>query len=102
MSIGHLKLPISNKILVTIWQNCLYRHDSFITKFDFVNYAFAKLVVAWLYFGSLQQEPQEVCRTHPELQNERLHDQISNIKFKKPRRCALSLMINDAGIRNFI
>ena len=29
--------------------NCLYLHDSYITKFDFVNYAFAKLVVAWLY-----------------------------------------------------
>ena len=25
--------------------NCLYLHDSFITKFDFMNYAFAKLVV---------------------------------------------------------
>ena len=27
---------------------CLYLHDSYITKFDFKNYAFAKLVVAWL------------------------------------------------------
>ena len=29
----------------------LYLHDSYmyITKFDFVNYAFSKLVVAWLY-----------------------------------------------------
>ena len=26
--------------------NCLYLHDSYITKFDFMNYAFAKLVVA--------------------------------------------------------
>ena len=26
--------------------NCLYLHDSYITKFDFINYAFAKLVVA--------------------------------------------------------
>ena len=25
--------------------NCLYLHDSFITKFDFMNYPFAKLVV---------------------------------------------------------
>ena len=32
--------------------NCLYLHDSYITKFDFMNYAFAKLVVAWLYQGS--------------------------------------------------
>ena len=28
---------------------CLYLHDSYIPKFDFMNYAFAKLVVAWLY-----------------------------------------------------
>ena len=27
--------------------NCIYLHDSYITKFDFMNYAFAKLVVAW-------------------------------------------------------
>ena len=26
--------------------NCLYLHGSYITKFDFINYAFAKLVVA--------------------------------------------------------
>ena len=26
----------------------LYLHDSYITKFDFMNFAFAKLVVAWL------------------------------------------------------
>ena len=32
--------------------NCLYLHDSYITKFDFMNYAFAKLVVAWLYKGT--------------------------------------------------
>ena len=48
MSIGfasfkHLKLPISIKIA-----KCSYLHDSFITKFDFMNYAFAKLVLAWL------------------------------------------------------
>ena len=29
--------------------NSLYLNDSYITKFDLVNYAFAKLVVAWLY-----------------------------------------------------
>ena len=27
--------------------NCLYLHDSYITKFDFMIYAFAKLVVEW-------------------------------------------------------
>ena len=26
----------------------LYLYDGFITKFDFMNYAFAKLVVTWL------------------------------------------------------
>ena len=48
MSIGfasfkHLKLPISITIPVTLWQ-IVY----IVTKFDFINYAFAKLVVAWL------------------------------------------------------
>ena len=52
MSIGfatfkHLKLPISTKLPVTK-ANCLYLHDSYITKFDFMNYAFAKLEVAQL------------------------------------------------------
>ena len=28
----------------------LYLHDSYTNKFDFMNYAFAKLVVAWLYY----------------------------------------------------
>ena len=28
--------------------NCLYLHDSYTTRFDSMNYAFAKLVVAWL------------------------------------------------------
>ena len=46
-SFKHLKLPISIKIPVTIMANCLYLHDSYITKFDFMNYAFANLVVAW-------------------------------------------------------
>ena len=41
-SLKHLDLPISIKIPVTI-----YLHDSYITKFDFINYVFAKLVVAW-------------------------------------------------------
>ena len=43
----HLKLPISIKLPVTIRQIVnIYLHDSYITKFDFMNYAFAKLVVA--------------------------------------------------------
>ena len=29
--------------------NCLYLHDSYTTEFDVMYYAFAKLVVAWLY-----------------------------------------------------
>ena len=28
--------------------NCL--NNSYITKFDFMNYAFAKLLLAWLYY----------------------------------------------------
>ena len=49
-SFKHLKLQISIKIPVTIIANCLYLHDSYVTKLDFVNYAFANLVVAWLYY----------------------------------------------------
>ena len=30
-----------------IWQIVYILHASYITKFDFMNYAFAKLVVAW-------------------------------------------------------
>ena len=40
-----LILPFSIKIPVTIMANCLYLHDRYITKFDFMNYAFAKVVV---------------------------------------------------------
>ena len=46
-SFKHLKLPISIKI-PALEANCLYLHNSYITEFDFVNYAFANLVVAWL------------------------------------------------------
>ena len=35
-SIKHPKLPISIQILVTA--NCLYLHDSYIFKFEFMNY----------------------------------------------------------------
>ena len=42
------KLPISIKISGTT-ANCLYLHDSFISKFEFMNYLFANLLVAWLY-----------------------------------------------------
>ena len=48
-SLKHLNLPISIKIPVTISANCLYLHDSYITKFNFMNIAFAKLVLACLY-----------------------------------------------------
>ena len=44
-SFKHLKLPISIKI--SGMANRLYFHDRYITKFDFINYALAKLVVAW-------------------------------------------------------
>ena len=48
-SFKHLKLPINTKIPVTIIANCLDLHDSYITKFDVMNYAFAKLLHARLY-----------------------------------------------------
>ena len=44
-SFKHLKLPISTFCINMT--NCLYLHDSNITKFDFISYAFAKLLVAW-------------------------------------------------------
>ena len=44
-SFKHLKLPISIKIPVTMMANYLYLHDRYITKFDFMNFAFAKVVV---------------------------------------------------------
>ena len=40
-SFKHLKLPISIKMA-----KCLSLHYSYISKFDFMNYVFAKLVVA--------------------------------------------------------
>ena len=46
-SFKHFKLPISIKIPLA---NCLYLQDSYIIKLDFINYAFAKLVLAWLYY----------------------------------------------------
>ena len=56
MSIGfasykHLKLPISIEIPVTVslYHNCLYLHDSYISKFDFMNFLFANMVLAQLY-----------------------------------------------------
>ena len=49
-SFKHLKLPISIKMPVIIWQ-IVYINMTAITKFDFMNYAFAQLVVAWLYKG---------------------------------------------------
>ena len=46
-SFKHLKLPLSIKIPVTTMANYLYLRDSYTTKYDFKNYAFAKMVVAW-------------------------------------------------------
>ena len=42
VNIKHIKLPISIKIPVTIWQ-IVYIYVT--AKFEFMNYAFAKLVV---------------------------------------------------------
>ena len=49
-SFKHPKLPISIKIPVTLLQIVYINlHDSYISKFDFMNYLFANLLVAWLY-----------------------------------------------------
>ena len=40
-SLKHLKLPISISEYCLYMANCLYLHDSYTTKFDFTNYAFA-------------------------------------------------------------
>ena len=45
-SFKHLKLPF-RKDTCHYMANCLLLHESYITKFDFMKYAFAKLVVAW-------------------------------------------------------
>ena len=51
MSIGFPLLNISNcqSVLNTCHYmvNCLYLHDIYITKFELMNYAIAKLVFAW-------------------------------------------------------
>ena len=44
-----LNLLINIKIPVTILQIVYILQDSYITKFGFMNYDFAKLVLAWLY-----------------------------------------------------
>ena len=46
----HPKLSISIKIHVTLLQIVYILHDSYISKLEFMNYLFANLVVAWLYF----------------------------------------------------
>ena len=46
-SLKHPKLPISIKIPVTLLQIVLL-HDSYIIKFEIINYLFANLLVAWL------------------------------------------------------
>ena len=47
-SFKHPKLPISITIPVTLLHFFLYLHDSYISKFEFMNYLFANLLVAWL------------------------------------------------------
>ena len=47
-SFKHPKLPISIKIAVTLLQ-IVYLHDSYISKFEFVNYLLASLLVVWSY-----------------------------------------------------
>ena len=54
-SFKHLKLPISIKIPVTIWQ-----YDSYITKFDFMNYAGSCMVVrVYTLFAKTKRSPEK-------------------------------------------
>ena len=46
-SFKHLKLPISTYKMA----NCIYFHDSYITKFDFTNYACCMVVLQLLVYG---------------------------------------------------
>ena len=46
---GFPLLNISNCLSVITMANCLYLENRYITKFDFVNYAFANFVVVWFY-----------------------------------------------------
>ena len=49
-SFKHPKLPVSIKIPATLLQSvCICIHESYISKFEFKNYHFANLLVAWLY-----------------------------------------------------
>ena len=48
MSIGNISICQSVFKYLSLYDNCLYLQDSYITQFDFMNYALAKLVVAWL------------------------------------------------------
>ena len=63
-SFKHLKLPDNIRTLFKIPQIVLYLHDSYISKFYFINYLFANLVVAWLYKFQLivAVEPDEIPR----------------------------------------
>ena len=52
-SFKHPKLPISIKFLSHYCKLFIYFHDSFISKFELMNYLFANLLVAWLYTTNL-------------------------------------------------
>ena len=69
MSIGfasfkQLKLPISTKLPYYI-ANCLYLHDRYITRFDFMNYAFAKLLLARLFMSMETLNPRDGASLNP-------------------------------------
>ena len=51
-------MTIHRKLFISTWSchstvNCLYLHDSYISKFEFMNYLFAYLLVVWLYSYTL-------------------------------------------------
>ena len=60
--------------------SCLYLHNSYITKFDFVNYAFAKLVVAW-WCVILFLAPKGILKVETVKNVMTIHDYNKGIRF---------------------
>ena len=51
LSLPLLNIPNCQSVLkfLSLYCNCSYLHDSYISKFEFMTYFFANLQVAWLY-----------------------------------------------------
>ena len=100
-----LALPLLNisncQLVLKHLSNCLYLHDSCITKFDFMNYAFAKLVVAWLYVTdvilgllSLQLGAEFMCTPYSACSCTRNWQTRNAYLFKSTFTCYLSVCVS--------